>query len=302
MKHNKCAWLLLCTFLTLPVLGQQPKYTYKYFAGEEDTAKFQRLAPKESGLHRTYLIFSPEIWDLDDNQTTFIRGGGARKLVFFEGQKKNGKRNGVYVVYLVGSTDHSRKYKIWEQEYKDDKLNGQWRIYTLKGTLVGFKTFKEDKQVGLSRNFRVDGKTVKDESEHFEDGSVLFREFYSNGKVKSEIPDKDGKLSGKGKKYYENGTLQEEAEFEDGEFHGTRKYYYPNGQLWIEQVYKNGKSWKVIANYTDKGKKRDGGTLKNGNGTIIFYNDDNTVREVITYVNGEEKQRLQRLNSKYQIE
>jgi antitoxin component YwqK of YwqJK toxin-antitoxin module len=91
------------------------------------------------------------------------------------------------------------------------------------------------------------------------------------------------------KKYYDNGTSQEVAEFKDGKFNGVRKYFYPNGQLWIEQTYRNGKSWTVVANYTDKGQKRDAGTLHDGNGTIIFDNEDGTARETKTYMNGDEK-------------
>jgi antitoxin component YwqK of YwqJK toxin-antitoxin module len=45
-----------------------------------------------------------------------------------------------------------------------------------------------------------------------------------------------------------------------------------------------------VANYTEDGQKRDAGTLRNGNGTIIFYDEDGTVREVREYVNGEQKE------------
>ena len=137
--------------------------------------------------------------------------------------------------------------------------------------------------------FWIDGRSIIEENEFFNGRKKhLHREFYKNGKVKAEIPLDNDTISGTGKKYYEDGTIQEIAEFRAGAFDGTRKYFYPNGQLWIEQAYKNGKSWKVVANYTANGQKRDAGTLKDGNGTIIFYNEDGSVREVITYVNGED--------------
>ena len=72
-------------------------------------------------------------------------------------------------------------------------------------------------------------------------------------------------------------------------FNGQRKYYYPSGKLWVESVVKDGRPWTVIANYTSEGKKRDPGTLREGNGTMIFYNDDGTVRETTKYKNGEEE-------------
>lgn len=67
---------------------------------------------------------------------------------------------------------------------------------------------------------------------------------------------------------------------------GSRKYYYPTGKLWVEYFFKEGKLWNVIGNYDEKGQKRNPGTLKNGNGTIILYNDDGSVREVVKHKNG----------------
>jgi antitoxin component YwqK of YwqJK toxin-antitoxin module len=55
---------------------------------------------------------------------------------------------------------------------------------------------------------------------------------------------------------------------------------------WIEEIFKNGLKWTVVANYDSKGNKRDPGTLKEGNGTLILYDDDVTVREVSMYKNG----------------
>jgi antitoxin component YwqK of YwqJK toxin-antitoxin module len=66
----------------------------------------------------------------------------------------------------------------------------------------------------------------------------------------------------------------------------SKKYYFPSGKIWIEQELKNGKPWTVIANYTENGQKRDAGTLKEGNGMVIFYNDDGTIRETVVYKNG----------------
>jgi antitoxin component YwqK of YwqJK toxin-antitoxin module len=96
-------------------------------------------------------------------------------------------------------------------------------------------------------------------------------------------------LNGVGREFYENGQLTEEVNFNNDKFHGTRKYFYPNGHLWIEQVFKDGLDWEIVANYTEDGKRRDAGTLKNGNGTVIYYNEDGTVREVSTFVQGEQR-------------
>lgn len=270
--------------------GQQPKYTFKSFVHDYDTSKFKVVYPKSDGFVRTYLVAHPQIWDIDDDSTTFIMGGETA-LLCFEGQQKNHNREGLFKVYLIDSIDHSKRYKIWEQTYSNNKLNGQWNTYTLHGTLVNFQTFKNDSLNGITRTFWIDGKTITEETEFFNGRNKLIeRQFYKNGTIKSEIPYENGTINGTGKKFYENGILKEVVEFKDGNFNGVRKYFYPNGKLWIEQIYKNGKSWTVVGNYTDKGQKREAGTLYNGNGTIIFYTEDGSVREIKTYINGDEKE------------
>lgn len=277
--------LLFC----LASFGQQPNYTIKKFVRTNDTTEFKVIDPKIDGFERTYIVTNVQVWDIDDDSTTFIRGGETA-LVCFEGQLKNGKREGIFNAYLIDSADHSKRYKIYEQTYADDKLNGQWRTYTLHGTLKDFETFKNDSLNGITRNYWIDGKTISGETEYFNGHNKCIQRPYIDGKIQAEIPYENGSINGIGKKFYEDGTLQELAEFKDGKFDGVRKYFYPNGQLWIEQIYKNGKNWSVVANYTIKGEKRDAGTLHNGNGTIIFYNEDGSVRETETYINGEKKE------------
>jgi antitoxin component YwqK of YwqJK toxin-antitoxin module len=285
---------LIFQFLFLLVFtvsyGQQPRYTFKRFVRENDTTEFKVIYPKKNGFVRTYIVDHPQIWDIDDDSTTFIMGG-VQALLCFEGQHKKGKKEGLFNVFLIDSADHSKRYRIWEQNYSNDKLNGRWNIYTLRGTLVSYQTFKNDSLHGVARQFWIDGRKIMTETEYFNGrNKFIGRNYYDNGNLKSEVPIEGGRINGSGKKYYEDGTIQEVAEFKDDVFDGVRKYFYPNGQVWIEQVYKQGKSWTVVANYTEDGQKRDAGTLRNGNGTIIFYDEDGTVREVREYVNGEQKE------------
>jgi len=281
----------MCSLLLFSVsFGQQPKYTFKKFVRTDDTLEFKRTYPARNGIEKTYIMANPEVWDRDDDSTTYIKGG-QNALLCFEGNLKDNKREGIFKVYLIDSVDHSKRYKIWEQTFSNDKLNGQWRIYTLHGTLANFQTFKNDSLDGVTRHYWIDGKSIMEEREYFNGRSKFIqREYYANGKLAAEVPYLLDSINGISKKYYETGVLQEIAEFKNGNFDGVRKYFYPNGQLWIEQIYRMDKSWSVISNYTDKGQKRDAGTLRDGNGTIIFYNEDGTVRETKTYINGNEKE------------
>jgi antitoxin component YwqK of YwqJK toxin-antitoxin module len=293
------------------VSAQPPKYAPKHFVVYKDTVEFKAILPPKNGPARVYLeLPAMEIWDVDDNNTTMIRGG-ANALVCIEGNYKNGNRNDVFKAYLIDSLDHSKHYKIWEQTYVNDKLNGEWRTYYLNGTLAKVTNFKDDSLHGIYRQYWIDGKRIQEEKEYFNGrNSFIQRTYFNSGKLEKEATVKNRILNGAAKSYYENGQLKEtiqfindlpqgpskryydngnlmeEANFADGEFHGERKYYHPNGKIWSINEYKNGKYWTAIANYSDKGVKRPQGTLKNGTGTLIFYDEDGAVRETLNIVDG----------------
>jgi len=271
---------------SIAIIAQQPRYTPKEFVKNIDTTEFKYINSQANGVCRTYILASITIWDLDDDSTTYITGNDSA-LICIEGQMKNSKREGVFNYYLIDKYDHSKNYKVYEQTFQDDKLNGQWRTFNLRGGIVNFKTFKNNFLTGAAKEFWIDGKTILKETFYSEDElTYVEKTFYTNKNIKSEFSYKNEKLNGPCKKYYENGVIQEYVEFKDNEIHGTRRYYYENGQVWIEQTYLNGKSWEVVSNYTQNGIKRNPGSLKNGNGTIIFYNEDGSIRETQVFQNG----------------
>ena len=290
MNFKKGFPLILLTLLQVYAFTQEPKYTKKYFVSHHDTTEFKPIIPKKDGYVRTFIIADPVIWDTDNNNTTHVTGSAVHALICIEGQYKNDKRDGIFTFQIIDSFDHSKKYKIWEQTFVNDKLNGQWKTFNLKGTMVSYQTYKNDTLHGIARNYWIDGQSIMEEKEYFNGpNKFIVKEYHKPGVLKRQMMIENGALNGPGKRYYENGKLEEEVYFTNDELDKTRKYYHPNGQLWIEQEYKNGQHWNIIANYDQKGNKRNAGTLKNGNGTIIYYNDDGTVRETINYVNGKEQ-------------
>ena len=266
----------------------QPNYTPKHFVTVLDTSEFKITMNKKSGgMGCTYIKTSLSIFDVDDDDTTAVRFD-KEVVIKIEGPTVNGKRNGIFSTYLIDSADHKKLYKVYEQFYKNDSLNGLWRVYNLKGTLIHSETLVNEKKIGIERDYWIDGTTIINETEYFEDTTKkIERTYYQNGHLKSEIILVNNIINGICKKYYETGVLQDEVNFTDGKFNGKRTYYYPNGKEWIVTEYKNDKAWTILTNYDSKGNKRDGGTLKNGSGTLILYNDDTTVREIVTYKNGE---------------
>lgn len=240
--------------------GQQ--IDFHRFVRDEDAAELKAVNPAADGFSRTYVMEAVQVYDLDADSSTYVMN---RQIVLLceEGQLKDKRREGVFSFYLTDNSDQRKRYKIWEKNFANNKLNGPWRIYTLRGGLVKIQTYKNDSLNGPSRTYWIDGKNIMDERDYVNGrNKYIQRTYYKNGKVESEIP-------------YENGRLN-----------GVMKQYYPGGQLSVEQVYKAGKTWEIRANFTAKGLRRKAGTLRNGNGTVIYYNDDGTVREVKTFVNG----------------
>jgi len=278
--------ILACCISTI-VLAQAPPYTIKHFIREHDTTEFKPVIVK-TGTVKTYLQSNVSFFDVDDNNSTHIRGS-IPALIFVESQYKNGKRNGITRQYLIDSFDHKKMYLIAEQMYENDKLNGRWDVYNLKGTLVMFQNFRNDSLSGLSRQYWIDGKTIMSEADYVSKNNYKQREFFQNGKVSMEFTMVDNTQNGEVKEYYETGVLKDKFNVKNGMRDGTRVYYYPDGKPWIEQIFKNNKPWTIVANYDSKGNKRNAGTLKDGNGTVYFYDDDTTVREIVKYVNGEEQ-------------
>lgn len=311
MRYKLMFTILMTSFLSFWIFAQSPVYTPKSFVSNLDTTEFRNSTPLKDGKVKSYLLTEPAIWDVDDNNTTHVLGGGKSCVLLITGFLKNNKKNGIFTYYLIDSLDHSRTFRIWEQSYADDKLNGEWKTYNLKGTLVKTQQFKNDSLNGISREYGIDGKTVIEEQEYFngrnkykartyfssgklekeqtfENNEIngYSKEYYENGKLKEYLTVKDGILNGVCRKYYDTGILMEEVEFRQGQFHNIRKYYHPNGKIWLVQEFNNGLPWTIIGNYDAKGIKRDAGTLKNGTGTVLYYNDDGTLRESISYLNG----------------
>ncbi|RYY66493.1 MAG: hypothetical protein EOO12_04080 [Chitinophagaceae bacterium] len=253
-----------------------PRYTQKHFVRRYDSLAFPALRATD-GPMRTYIEMTPDIWDVDDDNSTHIRAGSRPALVLVEGNMRNNQREGVFTFSVLDSADHSKRYKIFDQEYVHDRLNGQYRTYNLKGTLVETQTMRNDSLDGIGRSYWIDGTSVMQETEYF-GGSMHY--------VKREL-NPDGKPARESE--YRAGDLVRVRTFYHEQFNGTRRYFYPNGQLWIEEEYRNGLHWNIVGNWDAQGKRRDGGTLKGGNGTLKLYNEDGSLRETATYVNGKEQ-------------
>lgn len=282
---KKITFSLILFFISFHnLIAQQPKYTWKHFV-TKDTPEFVVSLPIKNGMVRTYLVASPVIWDVDDGYTTYVQHA-QKVLICMEGSKVNGKRQGVFTAYLIDSLHHKKRFKLYEQNYSNDKLNGIWYSYCLSGNVRAFETYKDDSLSGDAKTFWIDGETIMEEREYLEGQRKFILKVFKDGKLSEEQLYINGIGEGTAKRYYPSGIVKEDAVFKNGMANGPRRYFYPSGKIWAERDEKDGKPWTVIGNYSPDGEKRDPGSLKDGNGTMILYKDDGTIRETITYKQG----------------
>ena len=100
-------------------------------------------------------------------------------------------------------------------------------------------------------------------------GNGEFRAFYSNGKVSIAVTTKNGARDGIATWYYDNGQIEQAA-----------LYQYDEKSTPI------GKRIEILSSFHKDGRIREKGTLKNGNGTWINYNEKGEISAVDTYKNG----------------
>jgi antitoxin component YwqK of YwqJK toxin-antitoxin module len=97
--------------------------------------------------------------------------------------------------------------------------------------------------------------------------------------LKSEV---NGPTYDKNKKMEEYFVLENNREIKVGDY----KFFFPDGNLSYHYLYNNGLPWDVVSVYDRFGERRDPGTLKNGSGTIMRYDEYGNKESVTTYVRG----------------
>lgn len=73
------------------------------------------------------------------------------------------------------------------------------------------------------------------------------------------------------KGYFLNGNPYYECRYKNNDLHGISSFYTSAGKLHYTLEYKNGKPVSLVNSYDLKGDPMDGGTLKNGTGTVKLY-------------------------------
>ena len=152
-----------------------------------------------------YLIF-PIINYLKNN--IIIKGKKDYELAIYEGEFKNGKREG----YGKFSNKDGSYYYIGQ--WINDKMNGKGKLYDQNNNII------------------YDGDFVNDQTKG--DVKIIINGFIYIGQVLNDTIITNT-FHGKGKLYYPNNTLKYEGDFVDGGFEGNGKHIFPNGNYYIGQ-------------------------------------------------------------------
>jgi antitoxin component YwqK of YwqJK toxin-antitoxin module len=104
-------------------------------------------------------------------------------------------------------------------------------------------------------------------------GPVTF--WHENGQKEAEGNFKDGKADGLQTGWYENGQKQREGNFKDGKEDGVWTSWYENMQKEGERGWQDGKLMEAV-HWQPNGEKCPETNLNNGNGVVVWYNEDGT--------------------------
>ena len=189
--------------------------------------------------------------------TAWDQNGNVEEKSFGDG---NGLVNRVY--YYPNGTKKSFGTDLWNQKEKKYQRQGNWTY-------------------------------------NFENGNKQLVEVYKNGILTKmwEMYLKNGEKilsdgNGEHKTFYDNGQLSFSAIIKNGARDGVTTWYYDNGQIQQSLLYQYdakstpvGKRMEILSSFAKDGTPRNKGTLKNGNGTLITYNEKGEAA-VETYKDG----------------
>ena len=183
-----------------------------------------------------------------------------------QGNLDNLEKKGKWMQFYSNGNKRSEEYyKITHNTFRESRLEGESKWW--------YNNSNQLNVVYLNK----DDKNIKIESFFTKEGQQLIENGFGTYKV-----------------YYDNGSLSFTIDYKNGQRDGIATWYYENGKVSTKAIYKSGGKdhtglrWEVIEGYDQNGNLLDLGTLKNGNGTWITYNQYGKRQYMKTYENGVE--------------
>ncbi len=197
-----------------------------------------------------------------------------------------------------------------EATYSDDKINGYFKEYSPKGSLVNTTKYVN----GVIQNNAPELAKIDVRTEYYEGGIVkttgtykdgvaegIHREFSPEGKVIAAKMYADGVLTGEGildtagrqqgpwKEYHPNGQIKSQGEYVNGKRIGEWVFYHPNGKIEQKGKYdKKGKAQGAWKWYYETGTILREENYRNNlqDGTMTEYGDSGKVITKGEFIDG----------------
>jgi antitoxin component YwqK of YwqJK toxin-antitoxin module len=157
----------------------------------------------------------------------------------------------------------------------------QIAIYT-KTEKIGVQRFSRNKEGSL-----IMGTYESDNPFSKKNGMAI--EWYPDGQVRIKTTFLNNKENGKRETFYANGQSQCNCHYKNDEKHGEQSVHWDNGQLYYKAIYEEGKLVNVLAYFNKNGQPLEIGSIKNGNGEWLQYDDNGQIEKIEIYENGKLK-------------
>lgn len=235
-------------------------------------------------------------WELREND------GEYKVTVTYIDDIKNGpyeKKTQQNSLIEKGNYKNDLKEGYWEEvdnagikgkgKYILDKRIGQWEFFhpSIKSHPVMLIEYNNDGMELTRKQFDDQNTLLLDLSYNTADASKSYKAYYPDGSLKTEGKYVNDKQEGVWRDYYPNGSLGLAKSFSNGVMEGELKQLYPDGKVKVRLSFSNGLLWNLLEMNDINGQPLDGGTLKNGNGTFISYDDNGKLQQVQNIVNGQ---------------
>jgi antitoxin component YwqK of YwqJK toxin-antitoxin module len=185
----------------------------KYF--DEESGKIKAEISFHDGLRDGYYVWF--LFGKKLREGNFVAGTG--KLVIFD--------------FVTGKS-------CGEEYYKDDKRDGEWRLYYSDGKIYYTGNFSNGN--GKYKYTYMNGNVVEEGSLFYKETDALsktgtsnlsgkWQSFYKSGAVKASALFSEGKGEGKMTMFYPNGAKLFEGFYNGSQFEGKGTWYYPSGTI-----------------------------------------------------------------------
>lgn len=232
--------------------------------------------------YSTYRLSHPFEWALDD-EVNYVKG----KMEGWRTQYNEGKIF-IRTFYTKGVIDsvrlvyHKGGQLSMIQRYKNDIPTGSTEEYFESGQ-IDKEYILEGGQIVNIFLFKSDGYFLKNGKKEGK-----FKVYSADEKLMVEGEYINDQTEGIMKFYNEDGKVVCVQHQKRGKSDGLYTWYHDNGKIWTELMMKDGKTIEVISNYSSDGKTMPKGTLKNGTGTVIRYDEKGKQIAVDHYKDGVE--------------